>query len=674
MRRLLLALLLLPLAPHAGAAAERSADVVVYGGTASGVIAAVAVARGGKSVLLLEPGRHVGGMVAGGLGATDAGNRAAIGGYAREFFERVRAHYVKKYGADSRQVKDCSGGFLFEPHVATAVFQALLKEAKAQVLFGQRLESVVKEGRRLTALKTARGDTFRARAFIDASYEGDLLAAAGVKYHVGREGRAVYDESLAGVQRFSPAHQWPVRISGLDGKQRLPFVQPGALGKPGQGDHKVQAYNFRLCLTRRADNRRAFPRPPGYDPSRYELLARYLRARPGLTVAQLMNPVPLPNGKTDTNNNGPFSTDHIGASWDYPDADHARRQRILRDHVLYTQGFLYFLANDRRVPEALRKEMSTWGLARDEFSDNDNWPTQLYVREARRMLGAHVMIQADIMEKRRKDDSVGLGSYTTDSHHVQRLLRDDSSVLNEGDFQVPVSPYAIPYRSLTPRAEQCDNLLVSVCVSASHVAYGTIRMEPVYMILGQACGVAAVLAVDDRVPVQKVSTDRLARRLLAQKAILSPDVVPAAKVPFRLDPARMAGIVVDDRQAQLTGDWKRSSAVGPFVGTGYLHDGDADKGKLRARFTPKLPHAGRYEVRLWYAPASNRASNALVVVHGKDGEKSFRLDQRQVFPASRGVLLGTFAFTAGSAGWVEVRNDGTKGHVIADAVQFLAVK
>jgi hypothetical protein len=528
MRRLLLALVLLPAVSLPARAAESRADVVVYGATPSGIIAAVAAAREGKSVLLLEPGKYTGGMVTGGLGATDAGNRSAIGGYAREFFDRVRAHYVKKYGADSPQVKDCSAGFHFEPHVATAVFQALLKEAKVPLRFGQRLESVVKEGRRLVALKTAAGDTFRAKVFIDAGYEGDLLARAGVKYHVGREARSVYGELLAGVQRFSPAHQWPVRISGLDVKRRLPLIQPGTLGKAGEGDRKVQAYNFRLCLTR-AGNRVPFPKPAGYAPARYELLARYLKARPGLTVGQLMNPVPMPNGKTDTNNNGPFSTDHIGANWDYPEAGHARRQKIIRDHVLYTQGFLYFLANDRRVPEALRKEMNTWGLARDEFTDNGNWPTQLYVREARRMIGTYVMTQADITDKRRKDDSVGLGSYNTDSHHVQRLLRADGSGLNEGDFQVPVSPYAIPYRSLVPKAEQCDNLLVSVCVSASHVAYGTIRMEPVYMILGQACGVAAALAIDDGVAVQKVATDRLRRRLKKQKAVLSPDEVPAVK-------------------------------------------------------------------------------------------------------------------------------------------------
>jgi hypothetical protein len=675
MRTRLLLALLLPLAlACSGRGAEHSADVVVYGGTASGVIAAVTVARADRKVLLLEPGKHVGGMVTSGLGATDAGNRAAVGGYSREFFNRVHAYYVRKYGARSQQVKDCSGGFHFEPHAAAAVFQAMLREAKVSVMFGQRVETVIKEDKRIVALKTTRGDTFKAGVYIDAGYEGDLLATAGVKFHVGREDKSVYNESLAGVQRHSPAHQWPVRIIGMEGKKRLPLVQPDALGKPGEGDRKVQAYNFRLCLTDRKSNRVPFPKPRGYEPDRYELLARYLKAMPDLKMGQLMNPVRLPNGKTDTNNNGPFSTDHIGANWDYPQADDARRRLIIQDHVRYTQGFLYFLANDPRVPKTLRTQMNAWGLAKDEFTDTDNWPPQLYVREARRMIGAYFMTQADITAKRTKDDSVGLGSYNTDSHHVQRIIGKDGQVLNEGDFQVPVAPYAIPYRCLTPRPAECENLLVSVCVSASHVAYGTIRMEPVYMILGQACGVAADIAVERRVAVQKISTTRLAVRLKNQKAILSPAAVPRPKSVRRLDPATMRGIVVDDADAKLTGDWKRSSVMGPHVGTGYLHDNDAGKGQLRARFTPKLPKAGHYEVRIYYVPASNRAANALYVVKSKDGEKSFRIDQRMSFNTSTGVLLGTFTFEAGREGWVEVRNDDTTGHVIADAVQFIPVK
>jgi hypothetical protein len=511
------ALLLAPLA----SAAERSADVVVYGATAAGVVAAVSAAREGKSVLLVEPGRHAGGMVTGGLGASDTGNRAAIGGYSREFFDRVRGYYVAKYGKASPQVKDCSDGFRFEPHVASLVFRAMLAEAKVTPLFEQLIDKVTKKGSRIVSFTTVRGDTFTGSFFLDASYEGDLMARAGVKYQVGREGRDVYKEPLAGVQAFSRAHQWPVKVDGRLGKGLLPLVQAGPLGRPGEGDRKVQAYNFRLCMTDRKDNLVPWPKPAGYDPARFELLARYLKARPDTTMGQLMHPVRMPNGKTDTNNNGPISTDHIGASWDYAEADHAARRRIWQDHVEYTQGFFWFLANDERVPPRLRKEMNGWCLAKDEFPDTGHWPHQLYVREARRMVGVYVMTQADIVDARQKEDAVGLGSYNADSHHVQRVVRDDGSVLNEGDFQVPVAPYAIPYSSLLPKPGECDNLLVPVCLSASHVAYGTVRMEPVYMILGQASGVAAALAIGDKCSVQKVDVKQLRELLKKQKAVLS---------------------------------------------------------------------------------------------------------------------------------------------------------
>jgi hypothetical protein len=514
------------------------ADIVVYGATASGVLAAVAAVREGKEVLLIEPGRHLGGMVSGGLGATDAGNRAAVGGYSREFFDRVRAYYVKKYGPKSPQVRDCSDGFHFEPHVAELIFKEMLDQARVRVLFGRTLWKVDKKEGVIRSIELVpmgfaiRGGrteqrkpplVIRGKVWIDASYEGDLLAKAGVRYTVGRESREQYKESLAGVQKHSPAHQWPVAVSVFGkGGMLLPFVQPGSAGKPGAGDRKVQAYNFRLCMTRRPELRLPFPRPKDYDPDRYELLARYLAKRPGLKVGQLMNPVPMPNGKTDTNNNGPFSTDYLGANWDYPETDYPGRYRIWMDHVKYTQGFLYFLSQDSRVPAALQKEMRQWGLAKGEFADTAGWPHQLYVREARRMLGAFVMTQPDIMTARTKKDSVGLGSYNADSHHVQRVADADGAALNEGDFQVPVKPYAIPYRSLTPRAGECSNLLVPVCLSASHVAYGSIRMEPVYMILGHAAGVAAALAADQST-VQEIPIRRLQERLRVQKAVLSPE-------------------------------------------------------------------------------------------------------------------------------------------------------
>ena len=664
--------LVLGSAPNLLAAETRRADVVVYGASAGGVIAAIAASREGKTAILVEPGRHVGGMVSGGLGATDFGNRAAIGGYSREFFRLVREHYVAIYGPDSPQVKDSSDGFRFEPHVAEMIFRRMLAEAKVLEIYGSTLDRVEKDGARIASFTTTTGDSFVAPVFIDASYEGDLMARAGVKYAIGREGRDQYGESIAGVQARSPAHQWPVSVPALgpDGKP-LPTVQAGPPGAAGAGDGKTQAYNYRLCMTDRADNRSPFPKPPGYDPARYELLARYLARKPDLKVGQLMNPVRMPNGKTDTNNNGAFSTDHIGGNWDYPEADPATREKIRLDHVAYVQGFLYFLANDPRVPATLHDEMARWGLARDEFADTDHWPHQLYVREARRMLGSFVMTQADIMDDRIKPDSVGLGSYNTDSHHVQRVVMPDGSALNEGDFQVRVSPYAIPYRSLVPKPTECSNLLVPVCMSASHVAYGTVRMEPVYMILGQACGVAASLAVNEKVPVQAVPVGRLTAKLKEQGAILSPEGLGGGVKSGGLDPARLGGVVIDDAKATKTGDWSPSAMVGPFVGEGYVHDGGKRDGSARIRFTPKLDRAGRYEVRLYSTPNPNRATNTPVVVHSADGEKTVRVDQRKATPGGGPIVVGVFAFGTGDGGWVEIRNEGTDGHAIADAVQFL---
>jgi len=656
--------------------AQTQTDVVVYGGSAGGVIAAVAAAREGKDVVLLVPGKHVGGMVSGGLGATDVGNAQAIGGYSREFFDHVRTYYVQKYGKDSQQVKDCSGGFRFEPHVATLVFEKMLKDAKVRLLFDRPIASVKVKSGLIEELTTGiqPDGSFKAKMFIDASYEGDLLALAKVGYRIGREAKSEFNETIAGVQKYSSAHQWQAKVSPFGaGKLLLPLVQSDPPGEPGAGDKKVQAYNFRLCITQRADLRLPFSKPVNYDANRYELLARYLAAKPDLKVGKLMNPVKVPNGKTDTNNNGAFSTDHIGANWDYPEGNRETRAKIWQDHIDYTQGFLYFLANDPRVPKSLQAEMNTWGLAKDEFKDTNNWPHQLYVREARRMVGEYFMTQKDIMIERVKADSIGLGSYNTDSHHVQRVVGVDGNVINEGDFQVGVQPYAIPYRSLIPKSKECENLLVPVCMSASHVAYGTIRMEPVYMIMGQACGVAAAHAIDENRSVQKIDVEKLTAKLKSQKAVLSPVGISKgiATNAVRIDLKTLAGIVVDDEQANKTGDWVHSVSSGPFVADGYLHDNSEEQGKRKVRFTPNLPKAGKYEIRLYYAPHPNRATNALIVIKSADGEKSIRVNQKLVHDG-KGFRLGVFSFDAGKTGYVEIRNDAANGYVIADAVQWLA--
>lgn len=490
-------------------------DVVVYGGTAGGVIAAVKAARLGTSVVLIEPGRHLGGMTSGGLGATDIGNKAAIGGMARDFYRRVGRAY------------DLAEAWKFEPHVAEQVFNDLIRDAKVRVVLGERLdrrEGVEKRGARLSAITMESGRTFHGRVFIDATYEGDLMAGAGVSYHVGREGNATYAETLNGVQvGHALEHQFvkavdPYVIPGDPTSGLLPGVDGDGPGTEGSGDHRVQAYNFRLCTTDVPENRRPWSKPDDYDPLRYELLLRNFEAG-DLRVP--WHPVPMPNRKTDTNNNFAISTDNIGMNYAYPDGDYATRERIVREHTSYQMGLLWTLANNPRVPEVVRREFQTWGLARDEFTDSENWPQQLYVREARRMISDYVMTQHDCQGRMVAEDPVGLAAYGMDSHNVQRYVDNQGHSRNEGDVQVwGFPPYPIAYRSIVPQRSECTNLLVPVCLSASHIAYGSIRMEPVFMVLSESAATAAVQALEAGLDVQAVDYGRLAARLQAGGQIL----------------------------------------------------------------------------------------------------------------------------------------------------------
>ncbi len=492
-------------------------DVVVYGGTAGGVMTAVAAAREGLRVALISPDHHLGGMVSGGLGWTDYGRKEVIGGYSLEFFERVG----RKYGRDIE--------WHFEPHVAEAVFADLIKEAGVTVFLDQRLREkggVRKSGPRLTDIVMESGAAYRAAVFADATYEGDLMAQAGVSYTWGREGMAEYGESLAGVRERTPLHQFRAAVSPYDERGRLlPEIMPRSKDAVGAADKRVQAYNFRLCMTKTPGNRVEWRKPSGYNPARYDLLARYLPAfeaelkRP-LAINDVMKADIVQNSKTDTNNNGAFSTDYIGGSYGYPEGSYAKRAQIRQAHVDYVQGFMYFLATDPRVPAPLSAEMKEWGLCRDEFADNGHWPYQLYVREARRMVGEYVMSQKDIQTELTKPDVIGMGSYNSDSHNVQRRPTEDGkAVENEGDMQVRVTPYQIPYRLLLPKRREASNLLVPVAFSATHVAYSTLRMEPQYMIVGQAAGVAAKMAIDRKQPVQDIDTVALSAKLKSQRAV-----------------------------------------------------------------------------------------------------------------------------------------------------------
>jgi hypothetical protein len=497
-------------------------DLVVYGGTASGVMTAYSAAREGLRVVLLEPGGHLGGMVTGGLSATDLGRFTVIGGYARDFYLQAAAHYGVRN-------LDLPENWRSEPHVGEAIFRDMLKDAGVVVHFHERLREntgVSVAGKRIVSVTTSSGRRWAASVFADCSYEGDLMAQAHVSYTWGRESSKEYGESLAGVRDHTPAHQFLWPLSAYDQQGRLlPEIDPGPLAAPGSGDQKVQAYNFRLILTDEAANRLPFPRPKDYDKARFALFERYLsefqqhRGR-APSLRDILNPVMIPNHKADFNNNGPFSTDYIGHSWNYPQASYAEKAAIWRKHLLYTQSLLYFVSQDVAMPASLRAEVNEWGLPKDEFSDTGHWPRQLYIREGRRMVGEFVMRQSDLQTERTKPDSIGMGSYNSDSHNIQRVAMPDGTVQNEGDVQVPVEPYEIPFRSITPKRVEAQNLLVPVCLSATHAAYSSVRMEPQYMIVGQAAGVAAALAVRGHTSIQDVSVTELQQRLRKHGAVL----------------------------------------------------------------------------------------------------------------------------------------------------------
>lgn len=487
-----------------------SADVCVYGATSAGVIAAVTAAGLGRSVVLLAFGRHVGGITASGLGATDVGVSAAIGGLARQFYERVGAHY----GAGGAQ-------FTVEPHVAEQIFEDWLVERHVTVYRDQHLVRVRRRGGRLGAIELEGGLAVTAAQYVDATYEGDLMAAAGVRWTVGREANAVYGETWDGYH-LAVNHQFkvpvdPYRTPGDPASGLLPLVSSAAPGVTGGGDRRVQAYNFRLCLTRAAD-RLPWPKPAGYRPDRYELLRRYLDAG---VFDVFGNNRTMPYGKTDLNNNGAVATDFVGGSDGWPTGSYRERERIFQRHLRYQQGLLYFLANDPGVSAEVRTAVAAWGLPADEFTGTGGWPHELYVREGRRMISDYVVTEHDCLGRVVADDPVGLASYTMDAHNAQRIVVDGRP-RNEGDVETHVpGPWPVSYRSIVPRAADCTNLTVPVAMSASHIGYGSVRMEPVFMILGQAAGTAAAQAIAAGTTVQELDYPTLRAQLLADGALLT---------------------------------------------------------------------------------------------------------------------------------------------------------
>ena len=687
LHRTLLSLLALPTL----LIAADSADVVIYGGTSGGVTAAIQTARMGRTAILIEPTKFLGGLTTGGLGATDIGNKKAIGGLSREFYARVFRYYsdASKWTHEPRETyfaKKPHGNtgsedtmWTFEPHAATEIYDAMLKEVagKVTIVFGERLDlkkGVIKDGAKITKILMESGREFTAPMFIDATYEGDLMAKAGVRYHVGREANKVYGEIINGVQIARTIHhQFTKNVD--------PYVKPGdpASGllkgiekDPGEefsGDHKVQAYNFRMCTTDVPENRLDWEKPENYDERWFELALRNVEAGDERIS---WAPSWMPNRKTDTNNNFAVSTDFIGQNWDYPDADYATRARVWQAHEDWQKGLMWTYAHHPRVPEKIRAAYQKLGLAKDEFADNGHWPRQLYVREARRMISDYVMTEKNCKRQEIVEDSVGMGAYNMDSHNIQRFVTKEGFVRNEGDVQIGSRPYPVSYRSIRPKAEECTNLLVPVCLSASHIAYGSIRMEPVFMVLGQSAATAAVQAIEQGTTVQKIDAARLKERLIADKQMLDFESPPMPEFNS-LKKTDLPGIIVDDNEAQLTGFESIGHTTPGFIEQGYRHDGDTAKGEQKARFIPALPKAGRYQVAISYSALANRASNVPVIIHHADGDTTVVVDQKKKPAGKKGLHpLGTFRFEAGKTGSVEITNTGTNGHVIIDAVQFLA--
>ncbi|PWJ59392.1 FAD dependent oxidoreductase [Dyadobacter jejuensis] len=578
---LLLAIVLRPVL--AAPPVQKQYDIVVYGATSAGVIAAYTAKMHGKSVLLVDPGMHLGGLTTGGLGYTDIGNKYAITGLSRDFYRRIGSHYGKLEQ------------WTFEPKVAKQYLQEYLDQADVSVMYGMELVGVTKPNTTIASVMLkGRKSPFEtvevaAKVFIDCTYEGDLMALADVSYRVGREANAEFNETINGVQLLD-GHQLPDGIDpyvvpGKPSSGLIWGIQPGTLAAQGSGDKLVQAYNFRICLTNNPDNRVEITRPEGYDPQQFELLVRLMAKQPHKTkLTDYFIWSAMPNQKTDINNRNGFSTDMIGMNYDYPNANWKERERIVQDHVNYTKGLLYFFGHDERVPESLRAEMRQWGYPKDEYTDTGNWSPQLYIREARRMHGAYVMTQANCVGESVVPDGVGMAAYTMDSHNTQRIVVN-GMVKNEGNVEVGgFGPYPISYRSLVPKRSECDNLLVPVCLSATHIAFGSIRMEPVFMVLAQSAATAAAMVIDGKSAVQDVDVEAL-QRSLKQNPLANGSV---------------AEILVDnndDQRVEIQGAWVKRSRGG--YGTDFLEKDPNDKAAGSVRYTPAIAQKGRYSAYLY---------------------------------------------------------------------------
>jgi len=656
-------------------------DLVVYGGTSGGITAAVAGAKMGKKVALVSPTTYLGGLTTSGLGWTDLGRNGGtkiVGGLSKEFYHRVYLHYAAQPNWNS--VKSMAGqhtagfdqtrqlGYIFEPKVATRIFDEMLAETTVKIFTGllDLHDGVAMQGQRITSIKLEDGRVFTGKMFIDASYEGDVMAGAGVSFTVGREASSVYGESINGVQNSATneviAGLDPYKVKGNPASGLLPGIN-ASVAANGTGDGNLQAFCYRMCLTNRAENRVMVTKPANYKDEDFELVLRAVEA--GQT--QFLKMDAMPNAKTDSNNRTGISTDYIGKNWgpgwDWSTLNHQQRAALAAEHVYWQLGLLWTIQNHPRVLAKVGANglYPGWGLPADEFTGSGNFPPELYVREARRMVADYVMTTKNCAGTVVAPDSVGMGAYTMDSHHTQRF-NNNGSVKNEGGVgqEVP-GPYPISYRSLVPKKGQCENLLVPWCLSTSHVAFGSARMEPVFMAMGQSAATAAALAINDGTSVQQVPYEKLAAVLRADGQVLTLNTVGS-------------GIIVDTEDASgavISGAWTASSTTAGFHGTNYLHDGGEGRGQKSVRFTPVIPTSGNYRVSLLWNSHTNRATNIPVAITHGGGVSNTTVNQQS--NGGAWFDLGVFHFNAGTSGNLLLSNTGVNGYVIADAAMWTPV-
>ena len=645
----------------------KETDICIYGGTSAGVIAAYTAARQGKTVILVEPGNHLGGMSSGGLGYTDIGNKYVVTGLARDFYRRLGTHYGKLEQ------------WIFEPGVAESVFSTYIEEAGIEVWRQTRLHDVKKTGNRLEQIivensqnpKEETNRTIRAKVFIDCSYEGDLMARTGVSYTVGRESNNTYNETYNGVQLMKGHQFWdnvdPYVIKGDPSSGLLWGVSANKLEPTGSGDKKVQAYNFRITLTDNPGNRIPITKPENYDPSKYELLARIHEVAPRRSVHDIFIWSLMPNRKTDINNCGPFSTDMIGMNWQYPEANYEERARIWKEHIDYTKGLLYFVGNDPRMPQNIRETMQRWGYPKDEFMDNGNWSHQLYIREARRMIGELVMTQHHCEGRQVCSDTIGWAAYTMDSHNCDRIIVDEF-VRNEGNVEIGgFPPYPISYKAITPKKEEAANLIVPVCLSASHIAYGSIRMEPVFMVLAQSAATAACMAIDEKTDVQQIDLVTL------QQALKENPLSDGSTPEILIDNDNKKGVT-------LKGDWELRKDTWKSYGAAadFLADNTQGSEAKSVIYTPEIKSAGLYHIYMYFPMMDDGASLTTVLVNDGETITGRIINKANVVvegqTSGEWVDLGEYKLSVGTTASVEITNKDANGVVAADAVLFLPVK